>query len=114
MLNESRTFNLTRAGRAYLRFLNAYNTNDPTQLHDFISANFAPDFLQQTPVGTLVDWCLQAYQATGPMRIHKVYFTQEYYVIIVSLASDEMLYLEKLKIMDTPPHHIVEYMRENA
>ena len=112
MLPESRTFNLTRAGRSYLRFLTVYNTNDRAKLREFISHNFAPELLKVTSVKKMVAWCQDTFKITGKMRIHKVYFSEEYYVIVIVVASDDSLYLEKMKIMDEPPHKITEYFHE--
>ena len=114
MQQESRTFSLTRAGRSYLRFLNAYNTNDPVHLRKFIAENFAPDFLQTYPVKDMVDWCRNTFKITGKMQVRKVFFTEEFYIIVIVKASDGTLYLDKMKLVDKPPHHIIEYFHENT
>ena len=114
MLNESRTFSLTRAGRAYMRFLVAYNSNDAKQLAAFVKENFAKEFLKQTSAKDFVAWCQDAFKATGKLQIHKVYFSEEFYVIIVAIDGKKTLYLEKMKIASKSPHKIIEYFRENA
>ena len=113
MLPESRTFSLTRAGRSYLRFLTVYNTNDPVKIREFIAHHFAPELLKETSVKKLVAWCRETFKTTGQMQIHKVYFSEEYYIIVIVVASDGNLYLDKMKIMDEPPHKITEYFHEN-
>jgi hypothetical protein len=112
MLQESRTFNLTRAGRSYLRFLTVYNTNDSAKIREFIAHNFAPELLKETPVKKMVTWCQETFKITGPMQIHKVYFSEEYYVIVIVLTADGQRYLDKMKIMAEPPHKITEYFHE--
>jgi len=114
MLPDSRTFSLTPAGRAYLRFLLAYNSNDPKKIRAYIADKFAPEFLAQHPVEELTQWCLEAYKVTGDMQIHKVYFSEDYYVIIIAITGSGVRYLEKMKIMTESPHKIIEYFRENA
>jgi hypothetical protein len=114
MLNDSRTFSLSRSGRAYMHFLLAFNSHDEGQLQVFIQKNFAPSFQKQTPVDEMVKWCLDTYKSLGVLKIHKVFFSEEFFIIVIVVADDGTQYLHKLKIQDSPPYQITEYFHEDT
>jgi hypothetical protein len=115
MQQDSLTFKVTRAGRRYLHFLMAFNTADDEKITTFIHENFAPSFLETTSVADLLTWCKDVYALTGKIVMHKVYFSQEYYIIVIIKAIEgDKLYLHKMKIEEDEPHRIIELFHEET
>ena len=115
MQQDSLTFKVTRAGRRYLFFLNMFNTADADKIRGYISENFAPSFLKENPAEKLVKWCLDIHKQTGKIAMHKVFFSEEYYIIVVIKSlKDDKLFLHKMKVEDKEPYKITELFHEEA
>jgi len=95
----------------FMRFLVAMNTGDPNRIADFIESNYAASALREHELDELIDYYLRVYDQTGGMDIHKVYYSQDYMVMVVTIARNNgELYLDKLKVDDLPPYAMVEYL----
>ena len=113
METESKTFRVTAAGRVYMRFLAAFNMGDLEALREFVEENYADSVIEQHSLDVLVGWHFDTYEATQGMSIHKVFLTQEHYIIvIVKSKADGTMFMDKMKITADLPHKIVEYFHE--
>lgn len=113
MKENSQTLKVTPAGRLMMIFLAAFNSGDPAKIRDFIADHYSEETLADHPVNELVTWHEQVYAQTGGMRIHKVFLSQEYYVVTVMVAkADEALYFNKMKVTHTQPYKIVQFFHE--
>lgn len=113
MRGDSRTLRVTPAGRVYMQLMQALNAGDEAQLRKFVLASFTKEAIAEHSLNGMVEWLWDIYEATGGLRIHKVFLSEDYYVVIVALAiNGGALYLDKLKVMDTEPHQILEFYHE--
>ena len=113
MREDSRTLKVTPAGKVYMQLMVHLNTGDEGYLRKFIESHFTKEAIREHTVDKLVEWLWDIYEATGGMRIHKVFLSQEYYIVIVAIAiNGGALYLDKLKVTDTRPYQIIEYYHE--
>jgi hypothetical protein len=115
MQNHSMTLRVSPAGRRFMHFLAAFNSGSRETIEDFIVKTYADAQMGGKTVEHLVDWHLEIYESTGGLGIHRVYLSQEYYVIVIVQAkNDGTLYLDKMKVMEDAPHEIIEYYHEMA
>lgn len=113
MREDSRTLKVTPAGRVYMNLIYHLNTGDEEYLRKFVISSFTKEALDELTVDGIVEMIWDIYEATGGMRIHKVFLSQDYYVVIVAMAiNGGALYLDKLKVMKNEPHQIIEYYHE--
>ncbi len=113
MDTESKTFRITPAGRVYLRFLAAFNKGTAEDMREFIAEQYADHIIAEHGLDTIVNWHLETHEATGGMLIHKVFLTEEHYIIvIVKSKADNMLFIDKMKIEPQNPFKILEYFHE--
>jgi len=111
MQPNSLTLRVSPAGRMFMRFLVAINTGDPNRIADFIESNYSASVLRDFDLNELVDYYMRVYEQTGGMDIHKVYYSQDYVVMVITIArKNEALYLDKLKVDDLPPYAMMEYL----
>lgn len=115
MQNESVTLKVTPAGKAFLKFIHAFNSGDVKTIVQFIEDNYAQDTLQQHPPEDIAAWYMEVYKYTGGLEIYKVYLSQEHYIIVLTSAKgDGALYMDKLKVTPEAPHKIIQYFHEAA
>lgn len=115
MQTESFTLKSTPAAKLFLRFIAAFNTGNPDKITSFVEENYDESILAQNPVDEIVNYYLNLYQQCGGMHIHKVYLSQEHYIIvIVEQKADKLHFMDKLKITRQHPYKIIEYYHEPA
>lgn len=113
MRDNSRTLKVSPAGRSFMQFMRAFNTGDPDEIRGFISQQFDADVIDEYGVDTLTDYCYTVYCETGGMRVHKVFVSEDYYVMIVMEAiNNGKLFLDKIKVDDVAPYPVIEYVHE--
>jgi len=113
METESKTFRVTHAGRVFMRFMATFNMGDPEAMREFIEENYTDDLIAEHSVDGLVAWHMETYESTGGLQIHRVYLTQEYYIIvIVKSKADGTVFMDKMKITEETPYKIIEYFHE--
>lgn len=113
MQTESLTLKSTPAAKIFMRLVAAFNTGNPQRIADFVANNYAEDILAEYTVDEIVDWYLDLYDASGGVTIHKVYMSQErYLIVIVENKGDGQTYIDKLKI--TAENKVIEYLHEPA
>ena len=113
MREDSRTLKTTPAGKVYMHLMAHLNSGDPQYLRKFVLERFTEDALKEYTIEGLVEWLWDIYDDTGGLRIHKVFLSQEYYIVIVAMAiNGGALFLDKLKVTDTEPYQVIEFYHE--
>lgn len=115
MQTESFTLKTTPASKLFLRFIAAFNTGNIEKITRFVLDNYAEDVLAENSLGEIVGYYQSLYESSGGMNIHKVYLSQDYYIIvIVKHKSDDSLFIDKLKITRQIPYKVIEHYHEPA
>ncbi|MEQ8674631.1 MAG: hypothetical protein RLP44_16445 [Aggregatilineales bacterium] len=115
MRENSITLKSTPSGRAFMQFIAMLNTGDEERLSEFIGKRFSAEVLADYSVDELVTYCMTVYNETGGMRIHKVFLSQEFTMMVVMKAirdDVEVLFLDRLKVETVQPHNILEYVHQ--
>lgn len=113
MRENSKTLKVTPAGRRFMGFLASFNSGEVDDLREFIRAHYTEDALEEYSLDSLLDWHQEIYEQTGGMKIHKIFFSEEYYIMaVVEARRDGALYLDKMKVDDASPHKVVEYLHD--
>ena len=115
MRENSITLKSTPSGRAFMQFIAMLNIGDETRLAEFIGKRFSADVLVDYSVDELVTYCMTVHGETGGMRIHKVFLSQEFTMMVVMKAMRDdvdVLFLDRLKVETVPPHNILEYVHQ--
>jgi hypothetical protein len=111
MKENSITLKSTRVGRRFMRFVVAFNSGDPDQLRAYIGDNYDENALAEYSIDAFADWYWNLYEETGGLRVHKVFLSEEYTImVIVQAALDGALYLHKMKVAHEPPNKVIEYL----
>ncbi|GAB4522711.1 MAG: hypothetical protein OHK0046_35650 [Anaerolineae bacterium] len=115
MQNESITLRVSPAGKAFMRFVAAMNSTDEDRAKTFISENFSEDVLLDQGVDVVMRWFNDLKRETGGLDVHKVYLSQEHFIIVITIArTNGAMYMTKLKVTPEKPHKITEYVHEAA
>jgi hypothetical protein len=110
MQQKSKTFKVTRAGRKYLTFLEAFNSGSPKIMLAYLERHLDPFTFTEEELDRFMQWYAKTYSRTGGFRIHRNYLSEEYYVIlIVQAIKTGNSYLHKLKITEEDPFLITEF-----
>jgi hypothetical protein len=113
MRENSATLKLTPAGRRYMGFLAIFNSGDMDRLRAFIVDSFTEQALQGATLDAVIAWHQQLYNATDGMRIHKVFLSEEHFVIVITEARrNGKLYMDKMKVSPDFPHKVIEFLHE--
>lgn len=115
MQNESITLRVSPAGKAFMRFIAALNSNAEDKIREFIAENVAEYRLLDDGVDNILAWFEDMYSTTGGLDIHKVYLSQEHFIIVITKSRrDDTLFMTKLKVTPEKPHKVIEYVHEAA
>ena len=113
MKENSKTLKVTPAGRRFMGFLASFNSGDVEDLREFIQAHYTENALAEYSLDSLLNWHREIYEQTGGIKIHKIFFSEEYYIMaIVEARADGALYLDKMKVDDTHPYKVIEYLHD--
>lgn len=114
MQSHSLTLKVSPAGRAFMRFLAAFNTGDAEKIADFVHTHYNKTTLMQTPPEQIVNFFLDLHAQTNGLHIYKVYSSERFHVMVIVRAMNDRdtMFLDKLKVDDLPPHGVVEYLHE--
>ena len=114
MQHNSLTLRVSPAGRMFMRFLVALNSGDPNRIAQFIEKNYAATVLREYNLDDLVTYYMDVYEQTGGLDIHKVYYSQEYVVMVITISRKTgEHYLDKLKVDDLPPFAMLEFLHSS-
>lgn len=113
MRDNSRTLKVTPAGASFLRFIAVINSGDINVMRNYANKNIADPLLQEVDAETIANHLYEIHLETGGMRVHKVFLSQDAYVMIVMEAiGDGVLYLDKLKVEEEKPYRVLEYAHQ--
>ena len=114
MQSHSLTLKVSPAGRAFMRFLAAFNSGDEERIADFVHQNYNKTTLMDTSADDIVAWFMDLHASTGGLHIFKVYSSERFHVMVIvrAMNDENAMFLDKLKVDDLPPHGVTEYLHE--
>ena len=113
MRDNSRTLKVTPAGASFLRFIAVINSGDIDIMRNYATKNVADPLLYKVGAEAIAQNLYEIHLQTGGMRVHKVFLSEDAYVMIVMEAiGDGVLYLDKLKVEEEKPYRILEYAHQ--
>lgn len=110
MRENSATLNSVKpAGRRFMGFLVALNTNDREKLAEFIRESHSPMALAGYSIEQIAEWYETIYHETGGIKVHHVYSSTDNFLIVVVRGKNDRLYMDKIRVEEAYPHRILEY-----
>lgn len=113
MQTESLTLRSTPAAQIFLRLISVLNSGNAERITDFVAKYYDESVLAAYSVDEIAAWYVDLYTTSGGLAIHKVYMSQEHYlIVIVQGKGNGLTYIDKLKISDN--NKVFEYLHELA
>lgn len=114
MQQHSVTLKLTPVGKRVMGFLAVFNMGDEEEMKAYVQSNYHERTLAEYGLDTVLGWHWDLYKDTGGLRIHKVYLTQEHYVVLLThpYNDPERLFFQKFKVDPKAPHKFTDIQHQ--
>lgn len=113
MKEDSKTVKATPVGRRFMNFMAVFNAGRRDLLYNFILDSYIEAALEEYSAEVFADWHWGIYQQSGGFNVHKVFLSEDYYIIvIVESKHDGQLFFHKMKVEDQAPYKIIEYLHD--